>query len=147
MSWTGSVVCSVSARRLRLASTWAAAVAQVIIELAAGAELQQVQGEAPPGQEARGVGAGLRDARVGEAVEPGVELGEEVADGLDQGAAGDQGRPALSFRQPGLGPEQGHRQLVDLVEEGLEAFVFGEPCADLGEQVFGDVDGAGLAVP
>ena len=51
----------------------------------------------PPGEEAAVVGAGLLDARVGQAVEPGVEVGEEVADGLDEGAAGDQGRPALSF--------------------------------------------------
>ncbi len=74
-----------------------AAVAQVIIELTAGAQLEQVQGQPPPGQEACGVGASLRDARVGETVEPGVELGEEVADGLDEGPAGDYGRPALSF--------------------------------------------------
>jgi hypothetical protein len=35
--------------------------------------------------------------------------------------------------------------LVDLVQQPLEALVLGEPCADLGEQVFGDVDGPGLA--
>jgi hypothetical protein len=35
---------------------------------------------------------------------------------------------------------------MDLVEQGLEALVFGEPCADLGKQFLGDVDGAGLAV-
>ena len=35
---------------------------------------------------------------------------------------------------------------MDLVEEGLEALVFGEPRADLGEQFLGDVNGAGLAV-
>src|SRR4029078_13295141 len=45
----------------------------------------------------------------------------------------------------GPGAEQGHRQLMDLVEQGLEALVFGEPCADFGEEVFGDVNGAGLA--
>ena len=42
------------------------AVAQVIIELTAGAQLEQVQGQPPPGREACGVGASLRDARVGE---------------------------------------------------------------------------------
>jgi hypothetical protein len=36
--------------------------------------------------------------------------------------------------------------LVDLVEEGLEAPVFGPPCADLGEEFLGDIDGAGLAL-
>jgi hypothetical protein len=35
---------------------------------------------------------------------------------------------------------------VDLVEEVLEAFVFGQPCAHLREQWLGDVDGACLAV-
>jgi hypothetical protein len=74
------------------------AVAQFKIELAAGTELEQIQSESPPGEEACGVGAGLRDARIGQLIEPGVERGEEMADGLDQGAAGDQGPPALSFR-------------------------------------------------
>jgi hypothetical protein len=79
-----------------------AAVAQLVVELAAGAELEQVQAQPPPGQEAPGVGAGVLQARVGESVQPGVEIGEEMADGLDQGAAGDQGRPALSFRERAL---------------------------------------------
>jgi hypothetical protein len=35
---------------------------------------------------------------------------------------------------------------MDLAEKAFEAVVFGAPCADLGEQVFGDIDGAGLAV-
>jgi hypothetical protein len=65
--------------------------------LASGAELKQVQGQAPPGQKARGVGAGLLDAGVGEVAEPVVEFGEEVSDGLDQGPPGNQGRPPLSF--------------------------------------------------
>src|SRR5207302_905666 len=73
------------------------AVAEVEVELAARAQLEQVEGKAPPGEEARRVGAGVRQTRIGEAVEPGVEVGEEVAHGLGQGAAGDQGRPALSF--------------------------------------------------
>jgi hypothetical protein len=34
--------------------------------------------------------------------------------------------------------------LVDLVEELFEAFVFGDPCADLREQIFGDIDRPGL---
>src|SRR5262245_50560911 len=35
---------------------------------------------------------------------------------------------------------------MDLVEEGFEAFVFGQPCTHLGEELLGDVDGARLAV-
>jgi hypothetical protein len=36
--------------------------------------------------------------------------------------------------------------LVDLLEEGFEATVFGEPCSDLRKEFFGDVDRASLAV-
>ena len=35
---------------------------------------------------------------------------------------------------------------MDLVQQLLEALVFGEPCADLGEQFLGDVEGAGLVL-
>ena len=73
------------------------AVAEIEVQLAAGTELEQVQGQPPPGEEAGGVGAFLLDAAVRKVVEPGVELGEEMADGLHQGAAGNQGRPSLSF--------------------------------------------------
>ena len=41
---------------------------------------------------------GLRVTRIGEATEPGVELREEVAGGLDQGPADDHGRPAFRRR-------------------------------------------------
>jgi hypothetical protein len=70
--------------------------------LAAGGQLQQIQGDPSPGEEAGGVGAGLLDAGIGKAIEPDVELGEEVTNGLDQGLASDQGRPALSFRSLAL---------------------------------------------
>ena len=53
--------------------------------------------------------------------------------------------PPCSSQESGSGPEQGHRQLVDLVEEVFEAFVFGEPRADLGKEFLGDVDRARLA--
>ena len=75
-----------------------AAVAQLKIELTAGAELEQVQAGPPPGEKAREVSAGVRVARVGEAIEPGVEVGKEMAGGLDQGLAGDHGRPAFRRR-------------------------------------------------
>jgi hypothetical protein len=75
-----------------------AAVAEFKIQLAAGAELEQVQREPPPGEEPPVVDAVLLHARIREAIKPGTQLGEEMADGLDQGAASDQGRPALSFR-------------------------------------------------
>jgi hypothetical protein len=44
----------------------------------------------------------------------------------------------------GVGPDQGQAEEMDLVEECLEPFVFGDPCPYLGEEIFGDVDGAGL---
>ncbi len=75
-----------------------ATVAEFIIELAAGAQLQQVQRQPPPDQETAGVDARLGHARIGQTIEPVAQLREEVADGLDQGAAGDQGRPALRRR-------------------------------------------------
>lgn len=78
------------------------AVPQFVIELASRAQLQQVQEDAPPGEEASGVGARFLDAAVGEAVEPGIEVGEEVSDGLDESATGDQGRPALSVSSRAL---------------------------------------------
>jgi hypothetical protein len=74
-----------------------ASLAEVLIELATRAPLPQVQGPSPPGEEARGIGTGFRPARIREVIEPAVAWGEEVAGGLDQGPAGDQGRPALRF--------------------------------------------------
>jgi len=71
-----------------------AAVAQAVVGLAARAQLEQVQRQPPPGEGAGGVGARPGEARVGGAVEPGVDVGEEMAGGLGPGAAGDQGRPA-----------------------------------------------------
>src|SRR5262249_39180221 len=73
-------------------------VAQLVIELASGAELEQVQSQAPPGEEAGGVGAGFLNTCVGQTLEPVVEVRETVTDGLDEGPSGAQGRPALSFR-------------------------------------------------
>src|SRR5205085_29453 len=55
-------------------------------------------------------------------------------------------RPFTSSVTPCARPQQRHAQLVDLLEELFEAVVFGEPCADLGEQLLGDVDRARLAV-
>lgn len=44
-----------------------------------------------------------------------------------------------------MGADQRQRELLDLVEERPEATVLRDPCADLRNQVFRDVDGAGLA--
>lgn len=75
------------------------AIAQLKIKLAAGTELEQVQLYSPPGQETAVVGASVLDARIGKAVEPAVEVRKKVTDGLHQRAAGDHGRPALSFQK------------------------------------------------
>jgi hypothetical protein len=42
--------------------------------------------------------------------------------------------------------DQSYRQLVDLVEQVLDPFVFLNPCADVVEEVMRDVDGACPAV-
>jgi hypothetical protein len=46
----------------------------------------------------------------------------------------------------GVGVDEGQTELMDLVEKLFEAFVLGDPCADLRNEVFGDVNGACLAV-
>lgn len=45
-----------------------------------------------------------------------------------------------------MGPHQGDTEVVNLLEQGLDPFVLGDPCANLREQVLGDVDGACLAL-
>jgi hypothetical protein len=72
-----------------------AAGVEVVVELATAAELEEVKTDSPPGEEACGIGNGVGDAAVRELVEPAVEVGEEVANRLDEGLPGDQGRPAL----------------------------------------------------
>ena len=42
--------------------------------------------------------------------------------------------------------DQGYRQLMDLVEESLDPFVFGDPCADFIEEVMRYIDRARLAL-
>ena len=68
------------------------------VELSAAAELEPVQGAPPPGQEAALVGKAVLVARIGQAVEPGVQLREEVVDGLHQSLTQVHGRPAFNFR-------------------------------------------------
>src|SRR5262245_8089958 len=43
-----------------------------------------------------------------------------------------------------MGPDQGEAELVDLGQECLEAFVLGDPCCYLREEILGDVDGPSL---
>jgi hypothetical protein len=45
-----------------------------------------------------------------------------------------------------MGADQGQAEEVDLVEERLEALVLRGPCAYLGDEVLGNVNGAGLTV-
>jgi hypothetical protein len=61
--------------------------------LPAAVQLQEIQEQTPPDEKASGVSAGVLVAGIGQVLEPVVELGEEVADGLDEGLAEDQGRP------------------------------------------------------
>ena len=64
------------------------------IELPTAAELQQEQQQADPAHEAGLVCNAIAVATVGQCLEPVVELGKEVADGLDEGGRDDQVRPA-----------------------------------------------------
>jgi hypothetical protein len=70
-----------------------AAGVELEVELAAAAQLEQVQGQAPPGEEARRVGDGFGVAAVGQGLQLVVESGEEVTDGADEGLPEGQGRP------------------------------------------------------
>jgi len=71
---------------------------QIEVELAAGAELKQIQSNPPPGQKAAVVLDGLLVACIGQAVQPGVEVREEVADGLRQAGAECYQRPCFRLR-------------------------------------------------
>ena len=71
------------------------ASAAMAMAMPAAAELPQVQPQPPPGQKARLIGDEVAVARVGKALQPIVEVGKEMPHGLDKGAAGDHGRPAL----------------------------------------------------
>ena len=44
-----------------------------------------------------------------------------------------------------MGSNQRHAECVNLLEQRLEAFVFGDPCQDIRDQVFGNMDRACLA--
>jgi hypothetical protein len=66
---------------------------QFEVQLPAAVQLQEIQEQTPPDEKASGVSAGVLVAGIGQVLEPVVELGEEVADGLDEGLAEDQGRP------------------------------------------------------
>ena len=55
--------------------------AEVVVQLATAAQLQDVQQDAPAGEEATGIGDGLLIAGVGQLVQPGVPQGEEMAQG------------------------------------------------------------------
>jgi hypothetical protein len=64
-----------------------AAGIQIEIELPPTAQLEQIQAEPPPDQEAFVVDDEGLEAGIGERVQPAIELRPEVADGFDEGAA------------------------------------------------------------
>ena len=59
-------------------------IAALVIELAAAAELAQEQHQPPPEEKATVVGHQDLPARVGQFIDPVVELGPEMPDGADQ---------------------------------------------------------------
>src|SRR5262249_37666350 len=52
------------------------------------------------------------------------------------------GPPRLAASVPDMLPHQRQAEQMNLAEELLESFVFGNPCLDLRKQILGDVDGA-----
>ena len=56
------------------------------------------------------------------------------------------GSPRFPSLLAGMRLHQGHAELMNLLEQPFEPFVFGNPCPHLNDQILGDVDGAGLAL-
>jgi hypothetical protein len=83
--------------RLTTASLCAAPI-QFEIELPARTEPEQIQGQPPPDQKTAVVGDARRETRVGNLVEPMVELGPEVPHGAHEGLAEIQDRPRRRLR-------------------------------------------------
>ena len=46
----------------------------------------------------------------------------------------------------GVRADQGQAELLDFLQQSLEATVLRDPCADLRDQIFGDIDGARFAI-
>src|SRR5205814_8436861 len=71
---------------------------QLVVELAAAAEFEQEQAQPPPQQETFVVDDKGEETRVLDGVDPGVDFGEEVANGLHEDGADVQGRPRRRCR-------------------------------------------------
>jgi hypothetical protein len=68
---------------------------QLEVQLPARPEFEEEEKQAPPEEELLVVGDEGRKTRVGQFVEPTVEIGEEMKDGPGEGGADVQTRPAL----------------------------------------------------
>lgn len=73
------------------------ALAHIEVELAAGAKFEEEEAKGVVKEETLVVGDALLAACVGEVVEPGGEVGEEVTEGLDEDGTGLQVLPPLRF--------------------------------------------------
>src|SRR5262249_24120580 len=71
---------------------------QLIIQLSPATQLAQEQAQPPPDQEPLGVDHQRGEAGIVDLVDPGIELGEEVAHGPHQDRTDPQRRPRLSRR-------------------------------------------------
>jgi hypothetical protein len=89
-----------------MSSPWAVEVGQdlgaigveLVVELAAAAQLAREQHDPQPQEEMLVVDDVGQETRVLDVIDPGVEVGEEVADGAGEEGADVQGRPFLRWR-------------------------------------------------
>lgn len=82
---------------VEIVQDFGAAGIEIEIELAATAELEQVQADPPPNEEPLVVDDQGRETCIGDVVEPPVKLGPEVEDGRRQGLAQAYDRPFRRF--------------------------------------------------
>jgi hypothetical protein len=75
-----------------------AEVVELEVELPARAELTEKKKQSPPREKACFIDAQARLPAVWQIIEPGVEVGKEVTECLDERLSRDHGRPALRRR-------------------------------------------------
>ena len=83
---------------VEIVQDFGAAGIEIEIELAATAELEQVQADPPPNEEPLVVDDQRQKPRIGHVIEPPVKLGPEVEDGRRQRLAEAYNRPFRRFR-------------------------------------------------
>ena len=94
--FTGRLSCG-ARQAIEVAQHLRAVRVELVIQLAPALQLAQEQAQPPPHQEPLVVDHHRQEPRVVDFVDPGVEIGEEVANGLNQDGADVQRRPRRRF--------------------------------------------------